>query len=185
MLMSKFRYKIAFYREPLQNSGLPNGSGRGRSRGGRCCKAGVVLVELFTELLDLLFGGHAGGGGLTIVVGVPRKTEEVERRGDAGLREIDHAVVHEHEGLPARALPGLLVSLAITRNDRLDLPIPKVVEQDVAGDANLTYEGGVDLVGGSQFFAGAPSSFFSTASSGTLYQARRTKKQASKAVSSS
>ena len=144
-----------------------------------------MIVELSSELLDLFLGGHAGGGGLPIVVGVPRETEEVERRGDAGLREIDHAVVHEHEGLPARALPCLLVSLAIPGDDRLDLPIPKVVERDVAGDANLTYERGVNLVGGSQFFAGAPSSFFSTASSGTLYQARRMKKQASKAVSSS
>ena len=128
-------------REPLHSSDLPNGSGRGRSRGGRCRKAGVVIVELFSELLDLLFGGHVGGGGLSIVVGVPGETEEVERRRDAGLREVDHAVVHEHEGLPARALPCLLVSLAIARDDRLDLPIPKVVEQDVAGDANLTYEG--------------------------------------------
>ena len=93
--------------------------------------------------------------------------------------------MHEHEGLPARALPCLLVSLAIPGNDRLDLPIPEVVEQDVAGDTNLTYERGVDLVGGSQVFAGAPSSVFSADSSGTLYQARRTKKQASKAVNSS
>ena len=100
-----------------------------------------MLVELFAELLDLLFGGHVGGGGLSIVVGVPGETEEVERRGDAGLREIDHAVVHQHEGLPARALPCLLISLAITRDDRLDIPIPKVVELDVAGDAYLTYEG--------------------------------------------
>ena len=107
-----------------------------------------MFVELFTELLDLLFGGHAGGGGLTIVVGVPGETEEVEGRRDAGLREIDHAVVHQHEGLPARALPGLLVSLAITRNDRLDLPIPEIIQQDVAGDANLTYEGAINLVGG-------------------------------------
>ena len=144
-----------------------------------------MLVELFAKLLDLFLGGQVGGGGITIVVGVPRETEEVEGRRDASLREIDHAVVHEHEGLPARALPCLLVSLAVARNDRLDLPIPEVVEQDVAGDAYLTYERGIDLVGGSQFFEGAPSSFFSTASSGTLYQARRTKKQASKAVSSS
>jgi hypothetical protein len=57
--------------------------------------------------------------------------------------------VHQHEGLPARALPCLLVSLAVARNDGLDLPIPKVVEQNVAGDANLTYEGAIDLVGGS------------------------------------
>jgi hypothetical protein len=144
-----------------------------------------VLVELFAELLDLFLGGHVGGGGLSIVIGVPRETEEVEGRRDTSLREVDHAVVHEHEGLPARALPCLLISLAIPGDNRLDLPIPKVVQKDVAGDANLTYECGVDLVGGSQFFAGAPSSFFSTASSGTLYQARRTKKQASKAVSSS
>jgi len=144
-----------------------------------------VLVELFAELLDFFLCRHVGSGGLAIVVGVPGETEEVEGRRDAGLREIDHAVVHQHEGLPARALPCLLVSLAITRNDGLDLPIPEVVEQDVAGDAYLTYERGVDLVGGSQFFAGAPSSVFSAASSGTLYQARRTKKQASKAVSSS
>ena len=144
-----------------------------------------MIVELFAELLDLFLGGHIGGGGLAIVVCVPGETEEVERRGDAGLREIDHAVVHEHEGLPARALPCLLVWLALTRNDGLDLPIPEVVQKDVAGDAYLTYEGGVDLVGGSQFFAGAPSSVFSAASSGTLYQARRIKKQASKAVSSS
>ena len=108
-----------------------------------------MIVELFAELLDLLFGGHVGGGRLAIVVGVPRETEEVERRGDAGLREIYHAVVHQHEGLPARALPCLLVSLAIARDDRLNLPIPEVVEQDVAGDANLTYEGAVNLVGGS------------------------------------
>jgi hypothetical protein len=144
-----------------------------------------VFVELFAELLDLFLGGQVGGGRVAILVGVPGKTEEVDGRRDACLREIDHAIVHQHESLPARALPCLLVSLAITRNDRLDLPIPKVVEQDVAGDAYLTYEGGVDLVGGSQFFAGAPSSVFSTASSGTLYQARRMKKQASKAVSSS
>ena len=144
-----------------------------------------MIVELLAELLDLLFSGHVRCGGLSIVVCVPRETEEVEGRRDAGLREIDHAVMHEHEGLPARALPCLLISLAIPGNDRLDLPIPEVVEQDVAGYAYLTYEGGVDLVGGSQFFAGAPSSFFSTASSGTLYQARRIKKQASKAVSSS
>ena len=144
-----------------------------------------MIVELFSELLDLLFSGHVGGGGLPIVVGVPRETEEVEGRRDASLREIDHAVVHQHEGLPARALPCLLVSLAIARNDRLNLPIPEVVQKDVAGDANLTYERGIDLVGGSQFFAGAPSSVFPAASSGTLYQARRTKKQASKAVSSS
>ena len=26
VLMSKFRYKIAFYREPLQNSGILNGA---------------------------------------------------------------------------------------------------------------------------------------------------------------
>ena len=144
-----------------------------------------MIVEFFAELLDLFLGGHVGGGRIAIVVGVPGETEEVEGRRDAGLREIDHAVVHEHEGLPTNALPCLLVSLAITRNDRLDLPIPKVVEQDVARDANLTYEGAINLVGGSQFFAGAPSSVFSAASSGTLYQARRTKKQASKAVSSS
>ncbi len=144
-----------------------------------------MIVELFAELLDLFLGRHVGCWELAIVVGVPRETEEVERRGDAGLREVDHAVVHQHEGLPARALPCLLVSLAIPSDDRLDLPIPKVVEQDVAGDAYLTYEGGVDLVGGSQFFAEAPSSVFSSASSGTLYQARRMKKQASKAVSSS
>ena len=100
-----------------------------------------MLVEFFAELLDFFLCRHVGGGGLSIVVGVPRETEEVEGRGDAGLREVDHAVVHQHEGLPARALPCLLVSLAITRNDRLNLPIPKVVEQDVAGDANLTYEG--------------------------------------------
>jgi hypothetical protein len=144
-----------------------------------------VLVEFFAELLDLFLGGHVGGGGLAIVVGVPGETEEVERRGDAGLRKIDHAVVHQHEGLPARALPRLLISLSITGDDGLNLPIPKVIEQDVAGDANLTYEGAINLVGGGQFFAGAPSSVFSAASSGTLYQARRTKKQASKAVSSS
>ena len=107
-----------------------------------------MVVELLAELLDLLFGGHVGGGRLAIVVGVPGETEEVEGRRDAGLREIDHAVVHQHEGLPARALPGLLVSLAVARNDRLDLPIPEVVEQDVAGDANLTYEGAINLVGG-------------------------------------
>ena len=65
--------------EPLHNSGLLNGGGRSR-------KAGVVIVELFTELLDLLFGGHVGGGGLTIVVGVPWETEKVEGRRDAGLR---------------------------------------------------------------------------------------------------
>ena len=100
-----------------------------------------MFVELFTELLDLLFGGHAGGGGLSIVVGVPGKTEEGEGRRDAGLREIDHAVVHQHEGLPARALPCLLISLAVARNDRLNLPIPEGVLKDVAGDANLTYEG--------------------------------------------
>ena len=144
-----------------------------------------MVVELFSELLDLLFSGHAGGRGLSIIVGVPGETEEIEGRRDASLREIDHAVVHQHEGLPARALPGLLIPLAVARDDRLNLPIPEVVEQDVAGDAYLTYERGVDLVGGSQFFAGAPSSFFSTASSGTLYQALRMKKQASKAVSSS
>ena len=107
-----------------------------------------MVVEFFAELLDLFLGGHIGGGGITIVVGVPRETEEVEGRRDAGLREIDHAVVHQHEGLPARALPCLLISLAIARNDRLNLPIPKVVEQDVARDANLTYERGVNLVGG-------------------------------------
>ena len=100
-----------------------------------------MLVEFFAELLDLFLGGHAGGGGIVVAFGVPGETEEVEGRRDAGLREIDHAVVHQHEGLPARALPCLLVSLAIPGNDRLDLPIPKVVEQDVAGDANLTYEG--------------------------------------------
>ena len=100
-----------------------------------------MLVELFAELLDLFLGGHVGGGGLAIVVGVPGETEEVEGRGDAGLREIDHAVVHEHESLPARALPCLLISLSITGDDGLNLPIPKVVEQDVAGDAYLTYEG--------------------------------------------
>ena len=144
-----------------------------------------MIVELFAELFDLLFSGHTGGGRLVVLFIVPGETEEVERRGDAGLREIDHAVVHQHEGLPARALPWLPVSLAIPRDDRLDLPIPKVVEQDVAGDANLTYERGVNLVGGSQFFEGAPSSVFSAASSGTLYQARRMKKQASKAMSSS
>ena len=143
-----------------------------------------MIVELFAELLDLCLGRHVGGGGI-VVVGVPRETEEVEGRRDAGLREVDHAVVHEHEGLPTRALPGLLISLAITSDDRLDLPIPKVVEENVARDANLTYEGAIDLVGGSQFFAGAPSSDFSAASSGTLYQARRMKKQASKAVRSS
>ena len=100
-----------------------------------------MIVELFAELLDLFLGRHVGGGRLSIVVGVPRETEEVAGRRDASLREIEHAVVHEHEGLPARALPCLLVSLAIPGNDRLDLPIPEVVEQDVAGDANLTYEG--------------------------------------------
>ena len=108
-----------------------------------------MVVELFAELLDLLLGRHVGGGGIVVAFGVPRETEEVEGRRDAGLREIDHAVVHQHEGLPAGALPGLLVSLAVARNDRLDLPIPKVVEQNVAGDANFTYERGVDLVGGS------------------------------------
>ena len=144
-----------------------------------------MVVELFAELLNFFLCRHAGGRGLSIIVGVPRETEEVDGRHDAGLREIDHAVVHEHEGLPARALPGLLISLAIAGDDRLNLPIPEVVEQDVARDAYLTYERGVDLVGGSQFFAGAPSSVFSAASSGTLYQARRMKKQASKAVSSS
>ena len=65
--------------EPLQSSGLLNGGGRSR-------KAGVVIVELLAELLDLLFGGHSGSGGLPIVVAVPRETEEVEGRGDAGLR---------------------------------------------------------------------------------------------------
>ena len=128
-----------------------------------------MVVELFAELLDLFLGGHVGGGGLAILFIVPGETEEVERRRDAGLGQIDHAVVHEHEGLPARAFPGLLISLAIPGNDRLNLPIPEVVEQDVAGDANLTYERAIDLVGGSQFFAGAPSSVFSAASSGTLY----------------
>ena len=107
-----------------------------------------MIVELLAELLDLFFGGHAGGGGLTILVGVPRETEEVEGKRDACPREVDHAVVHQHEGLPARALPGLLVSLAIPGDDRLDLPIPEVVEQDVAGDAYLTYEGAINLVGG-------------------------------------
>ena len=144
-----------------------------------------MVVELFAELLDLFLGGHVGGGRVSIIVGVPWETEEVEGRGDAGLREVDHAVVHEHEGLPAGALPCLLVSLAIPGDDRLDLPIPEIVEQDVAGDAYLTYEGAINLVGGSQFFEGAPSSVFSAASSGTLYQARRMKKQASKAVRSS
>ena len=108
-----------------------------------------MVVELFAELLDLLLGRHVGGGGIVVAFGVPGETEEVEGRRDACLREVDHAVVHEHEGLPARALPRLLVPLAITRNDRLDLPIPEVVEQDVAGDANFTYERGVNLVGGS------------------------------------
>ena len=144
-----------------------------------------MIVELFAELLDLFFGGHVGGGGIFVAVGVPGETEEVERRRDACPREVDHAVVHQHEGLPARALPRLLISLAVARDDRLNLPIPEVVEQDVAGDAYLTYEGAINLVGGSQFFAGAPSSVFSAASSGTLSQARRTKKQASKAVNSS
>jgi hypothetical protein len=60
--------------------------GRGRSRGGRSRKTGVVFVELLAELLDLFLSGHVGGGGLSIVVGVPRKTEEVERRRDASLR---------------------------------------------------------------------------------------------------
>ena len=100
-----------------------------------------MIVELFAELLDLFFGRHVGSGGIVVVVGVPWETEEVEGRRDAGLREVDHAVVHEHEGLPARALPCLLVSLAIPGDDRLDLPIPKVIQQDVAGDAYLTYEG--------------------------------------------
>ena len=108
-----------------------------------------MLVELFAELLDLFFGGHVGGGGIVVAVGVPGETEEVGGRRDAGPREVDHAVVHEHEGLPARALPRLLISLAVARDDRLNLPIPEVVEQDVAGDANFTYERGVDLVGGS------------------------------------
>ena len=107
-----------------------------------------MVVEFFAELLNLFLGGQVGGGGIVVVVGVPWETEEVERRGDAGLRQIDHAVVHQHEGLPARALPCLLISLAIARNDRLDLPIPKVIQQDVAGDAYLTYERGIDLVGG-------------------------------------
>ena len=106
-----------------------------------------MIVEFFAELLDLFLCGHVGGGGV-FVVGVPRETEEVEGRRDASLREIDHAVVHEHEGLPARALPRLLVSLAVAGDDRLNLPIPKIVEQDVAGDAYLTYERGIDLVGG-------------------------------------
>ena len=144
-----------------------------------------MVVELFSELLDLFLGWHSGGGGLAVLFIVPRETEEVEGRRDASLRQIDHAVVHQHEGLPTNSLPCLLVSLAITRNDGLDLPIPEVVEQDVAGDANLTYEGAIKLVGGSQYFAGVPSSVFSAATSGTLYQARRMKKQASKAVSSS
>ena len=65
--------------EPLQSSGLLNGGGRSR-------KTGVVFVELFTELLDFLLGRHVGGGGLPIVVGVPRETEKVARRGDAGLQ---------------------------------------------------------------------------------------------------
>ena len=108
-----------------------------------------MVVELFAELLNFLLGRHAGGRGLSIVVGVPGETEEVEGRRDACLRQIDHAVVHQHEGLPARALPGLLISLAVARNDGLDLPIPEVVEQDVAGDAYLTYEGAINLVGGS------------------------------------
>ncbi len=144
-----------------------------------------MFVELFAELLDLFLGRHTGSGRIVVAFGVPRETEEVEGRRDAGLRQIDHAVVHQHESLPARALPCLLVSLAVAGDDRLNLPIPEVVKQDVAGDAYLTYERGIDLVGGSQFFAGAPSSVFSTASSGTLYQARRMKKQASKAMSSS
>ena len=100
-----------------------------------------MVVELFAELLNLLFSGHVGGGGLAVLIIVPRETEEVEGRRDACLRKIDHAVVHEHESLPARALPCLLISLAITRNDGLDLPIPEVVQKDVAGDTYLTYEG--------------------------------------------
>ena len=107
-----------------------------------------MLVELFAELLDLFLGGHIGGGGIVVAFGVPRETEEVEGRRDAGLREIDHAVVHQHEGLPARALPRRLISLAIPGDDRLDLPIPEIIQQDVAGDAYLTYERGIDLVGG-------------------------------------
>ena len=94
---------------------------------------GVVVVELFAELLDLLLSRHAGGRGLSIIVGVPRETEEVEGRGDAGLRQIDRAVVHEHEGLPARALPGLLISLAIAGDDRLNLPIPEVLSRTLRG----------------------------------------------------
>jgi hypothetical protein len=144
-----------------------------------------VLVELFAELLDFFLCRHAGGGGIVVAFGVPGETEEIEGRRDASLREIDHAIVHEHEGLPAGALPCLLVSLAVAGNDGLDLPIPEIVQKDVAGDTYLTYEGAINLVGGSQFFAGAPSSVFSAASSGTLYQARRMKKQASKAVSNS
>ena len=107
-----------------------------------------MIIELFAELLDLFLGWHSGGGRLAVLFIVPRETEEVEGRRDAGLREIDHAVVHQHEGLPARALPCLLISLSITGDDGLNLPIPKVVEQDVARDANLTYERGVNLVGG-------------------------------------
>ena len=107
-----------------------------------------MIVELFAELLDLFLGGHTGGGGIVVAFGIPGETEEVEGRGDAGLRQIDHAVVHQHEGLPARALPGLLVSLAVASNDGLDLPIPEIIQQDVAGDAYLTYEGAINLVGG-------------------------------------
>ena len=108
-----------------------------------------MVVELFAELLDLFLGGHVGGWGIVVAVGVPRETEEVEGGRDAGLRQIDHAVVHQHKGLPARALPCLLVSLAIPGDDRLNLPIPEVVQKDVAGDANLTYESAINLVGGS------------------------------------
>ena len=107
-----------------------------------------MVVELFAELLDLFLGGHIGGGRLAVLFIVPRETEEVEGRRDTSLREIDHAVVHEHEGLPARALPGLLIPLAVARDDRLDLPIPEIIQQDVAGDAYLTYEGAINLVGG-------------------------------------
>ncbi len=152
---TKSRCKAATYRTGADEAGTgtdeeDDGTGDTASGtgGGGCRKAGVVVVELFAELLDLFLGRHVGGGGVTIVVGVPGETEEVEGRRDASLRQIDHAVVHQHEGLPARALPCLLVSLAITRDDGLDLPIPKVVKQDVAGDANLTYEGAINLVGG-------------------------------------
>lgn len=108
---------------------------------------GVELAEVSTHMLHVVGGGDVIIVTAGVVVIIPGKSDQVGGRVDARTAQVNHAVVHEHEGLPARALPCRLLTLAIPGDDRTHLPKVEVVEHRSPRNANLTYEQAVDLVG--------------------------------------